>query len=134
MRNLTGLSVAPWGTSMRATMRTAIALTDGYLAFRDTILTRARREWVIGGQVQSETVDGRMMDSVKLRQRFPIALAEPIEQRTVLIYGEIHQHPVRPYSLPRRAKFPKVTRMSGERAPIRPGPHVNIGFQCVRSR
>ena len=42
------------GKKVRATMRTAIALTDGYLAFRDTILTRARREWVIGGQAQSD--------------------------------------------------------------------------------
>jgi hypothetical protein len=35
------------GRSIRATMRTAIALTDGYLGSRDTILTRAKREWVI---------------------------------------------------------------------------------------
>lgn len=42
------------GKKVRATMRTAIALTDGYLAFRDTILTRAQREWVVGGQAQSD--------------------------------------------------------------------------------
>lgn len=42
------------GKKVRATMRTAIALTDGYLAFRDTILTRAQREWVVGGQPQSD--------------------------------------------------------------------------------
>lgn len=42
------------GKKVRATMRTAIALTDGYLAFRDTILTRAQREWVIGGRPQSD--------------------------------------------------------------------------------
>ncbi len=41
------------GKKVRATMRTAMALTDGYLSFRDTILTRAQREWVIGGQTQS---------------------------------------------------------------------------------
>jgi hypothetical protein len=34
-----------------------------------------------------------MMDPVKLRQRFPIALTEPVEQRTVPIYREVHQHP-----------------------------------------
>lgn len=41
------------GKKVRATMRTALALTDGYLSFRDTILTRAQREWVIGGRPQS---------------------------------------------------------------------------------
>jgi hypothetical protein len=35
------------GKPIRATMRTAIALTDGYLSNRETILTRAKREWVI---------------------------------------------------------------------------------------
>lgn len=42
------------GKTIRATMRTALALTDGYLAFRDTILTRAQREWVVGGRSQSD--------------------------------------------------------------------------------
>ncbi|WP_306704169.1 protein DpdH [Azospirillum isscasi] len=42
------------GRKVRATMRTALALTDGYLSFRDTILTRARREWVVGGRQQSD--------------------------------------------------------------------------------
>ena len=42
------------GKKVRATMRTALALTDGYLSFRDTILTRAQREWVIGGGAQSD--------------------------------------------------------------------------------
>jgi hypothetical protein len=42
------------GRQVRATMRTAVAFTDGYLAYRDTILTRAQREWVIGGLPQSD--------------------------------------------------------------------------------
>lgn len=42
------------GKKVRATMRTALALTDGYLASRDTILTRAQRVWVIGKQKQSD--------------------------------------------------------------------------------
>lgn len=42
------------GKKVRATMRTALALTDGYLSFRDTILTRAQREWVIGGGAQTD--------------------------------------------------------------------------------
>lgn len=42
------------GRKVRATMRTALAVTDGYLAYRDTILTRAQREWVVGGQSRSE--------------------------------------------------------------------------------
>lgn len=42
------------GKKVRATMRTALALTDGYLASRDTILTRAQRVWVIGNRKQSD--------------------------------------------------------------------------------
>lgn len=42
------------GKKVRATMRTAIALTDGVLSFRETIYTRAQREWVVGGRVLSE--------------------------------------------------------------------------------
>ncbi|PPQ35820.1 hypothetical protein CH337_15250 [Rhodoblastus acidophilus] len=42
------------GEKVRATMRTALALTDGHLNFRDTILTRARFEWVVGGRQQSD--------------------------------------------------------------------------------
>ncbi|NBZ89651.1 protein DpdH [Stagnihabitans tardus] len=42
------------GKKVRATMRTALALTDGYLSFRDTILTRARQEWIVDGKFQSD--------------------------------------------------------------------------------
>lgn len=42
------------GKKMRATMRTAIALTDGVLSFRETIYTRAQREWVVGGRVLAD--------------------------------------------------------------------------------
>ena len=34
-------------------MRSALALTDGYLSFRDTIFTRAQRKWVWGGPTLS---------------------------------------------------------------------------------
>lgn len=37
------------GKQVYATMRTALALTDGYLTSRETILTRAQRVWAIGG-------------------------------------------------------------------------------------
>lgn len=42
------------GKKIRATMRTALALTDGYLASRDTILTRAQRVWLIGNRQQGD--------------------------------------------------------------------------------
>jgi hypothetical protein len=42
------------GVKVRATMRTAIALTDGVLSFRETMYTRAQREWVVGGRVLSD--------------------------------------------------------------------------------
>lgn len=42
------------GKRVRATMRTAIALTDGVLSFRETIYTRAQREWVVGGRALSD--------------------------------------------------------------------------------
>lgn len=35
------------GKLVRAPMRTALAVTDGYLQDRDTILTRAKREWIV---------------------------------------------------------------------------------------
>ena len=35
------------GRQVRSRMRTALALTDGYLVGRDTIATRARHEWII---------------------------------------------------------------------------------------
>ena len=41
------------GKQVRAPMRTALAITDGYLASRDTILTRAKYQWVI-----RSTLDG----------------------------------------------------------------------------
>lgn len=42
------------GKQLYATMRTALALTDGYLTSRETILTRAQRVWMIGGAQRSE--------------------------------------------------------------------------------
>ncbi|RYG34156.1 ATP-binding protein [bacterium] len=42
------------GETVRATMRTAIALTDGVLSFRETMYTRAQREWVVGGRALSD--------------------------------------------------------------------------------
>ncbi|WP_067105517.1 protein DpdH [Sphingopyxis granuli] len=42
------------GKQVYATMRTALALTDGYLTSRETILTRAQRVWMIGNAPQSE--------------------------------------------------------------------------------
>lgn len=51
------------GRKVRATMRTAIALTDGVLSFRDTMFTRAQKEWIVGGremteaQIKDATVD-----------------------------------------------------------------------------
>lgn len=49
------------GKKVRATMRTALALTDGYLGSRDTILTRAQRVWVIGN---GEQTDGEIKAAV----------------------------------------------------------------------
>ena len=37
-----------------ATIRSAIAVTDGYLAGRDTLATRAGREWVVESRLESE--------------------------------------------------------------------------------
>ncbi|GEO12619.1 protein DpdH [Microvirga aerophila] len=42
------------GRKVRATMRTALALTDGYLVSRDTILTRAQRVWIVGNRQQTD--------------------------------------------------------------------------------
>jgi hypothetical protein len=42
------------GHRVRATLRTALAVTDGFLPSRQTILTRAKREWVIPNVADSE--------------------------------------------------------------------------------
>lgn len=51
------------GRQVRSRMRTALALTDGYLVGRDTIATRARQEWVIRGS-ENEDVIRRTIDLV----------------------------------------------------------------------
>lgn len=50
------------GVQVRSVMRTALALTDGYLVARDTVATRAKQEWVIqpingGNDVTERTVE-----------------------------------------------------------------------------
>jgi hypothetical protein len=42
------------GTRELATMRSAIAVTDGYLAGQDTIATRAKRVWIVESQLASD--------------------------------------------------------------------------------
>jgi hypothetical protein len=42
------------GKKQLATMRSAIAVTDGYLAQRDTIATRAMREWIVESHLSTE--------------------------------------------------------------------------------
>jgi hypothetical protein len=53
------------GEQVRSPMRTALAVTDGYLAGRETILTRAKREWVVRSNLGSdEQVISRCVDLV----------------------------------------------------------------------
>lgn len=42
------------GVKQIATMRSAIAITDGYLAGRETIATRAMREWIVESHLNSD--------------------------------------------------------------------------------
>lgn len=42
------------GKRTHATIRSVIAVTDGYLAGRDTLATRAGREWVVESRLESE--------------------------------------------------------------------------------
>jgi hypothetical protein len=51
------------GKRIRAPLRTALAVTDGFLPSRQTILTRAKREWIIPNADQSEeALIGRLTD------------------------------------------------------------------------
>lgn len=51
------------GRRVRAPLRTALAVTDGFLPSRQTILTRAKREWIIPSIGESDTqVVQRMTD------------------------------------------------------------------------
>ncbi len=54
------------GRKTLATIRSAIAVTDGYLAGRDTLATRAGREWVVESRFESEA-------EVLLRTRMLVA-------------------------------------------------------------
>ena len=42
------------GRQICANMRTALAVTDGYLQDRDTVLTRARREWIVKTELRND--------------------------------------------------------------------------------
>jgi hypothetical protein len=44
------------GELVRAPMRTAIAVTDGFLTNRDTILTRAKGEWIVRSSLPNEEI------------------------------------------------------------------------------
>ena len=50
------------GVKKFATMRSAIAVTDGYLAARDTIATRAIREWIVESRLEN---DDEVLDRTK---------------------------------------------------------------------
>ncbi|MCP2936444.1 hypothetical protein NK983_27555, partial [Salmonella enterica subsp. enterica serovar Typhimurium] len=51
------------GQRIRAPLRTALAVTDGFLPSRQTILTRAKREWIIPNAAQSDDeLIGRLTD------------------------------------------------------------------------
>lgn len=50
------------GKKIRAPMRTALALTDGYLVGRETIATRAKQEWIIQPIRGEERVVERTLD------------------------------------------------------------------------
>ena len=52
------------GLQVRSRMRTALALTDGYLVGRDTIATRARQEWVIQSGTGTEDVINRSVEII----------------------------------------------------------------------
>ncbi len=71
------------GKRVMTPMRTALAVTEGHLAGRDTILTRARREWLVRGAFDEGDVEHRSIELVgaylnaartgeaELRRRFP---------------------------------------------------------------
>jgi hypothetical protein len=42
------------GRKVRAVLRTALAVTDGYMEHRDTILTRAKFEWIVKSRFEDE--------------------------------------------------------------------------------
>lgn len=50
------------GETVRSRMRTALALTDGYLVGRDTIASRAKREWVIQPGTENDDVLARTVE------------------------------------------------------------------------
>ncbi|WP_124093568.1 protein DpdH [Burkholderia gladioli] len=56
------------GVRVRAPIRTAVAVTDGFLAGRQTVLTRAREQWVVPSEGIDETTVTRLL--VELTGRY----------------------------------------------------------------
>lgn len=56
------------GVRVRAPIRTAVAVTDGFLAGRQTVLTRAREQWVVPSEGISEDTIARLL--VELTGRY----------------------------------------------------------------
>ncbi|WP_042883661.1 protein DpdH [Cupriavidus necator] len=56
------------GVPVRAPIRTAVAVTDGFLAGRQTVLTRAREQWVVPSEGISEDTIARLL--VELTGRY----------------------------------------------------------------
>jgi hypothetical protein len=69
------------GRQVRSVMRTALALTDGYLVARDTIATRAKQEWVIQPVNGEDDVVGRTIELVGAYLNAARWGADPLNQQ-----------------------------------------------------
>jgi hypothetical protein len=90
------------GFRVRAPIRTALAVTDGFMPQRDTILTRARGEWIIASEYGSEEalldrfveMAGRYLNAARWgRAALRAQFAARVDQSTSGLYGWI-----RPYA------------------------------------
>lgn len=90
------------GKRVRAPLRTALAVTDGFLPSRQTILTRAKREWIIPNTARSEEeiiqrlidMAGRYLNAARwgvdaLRVQFR---RQP--QKDLVSWVDLYRHPV----------------------------------------
>lgn len=78
------------GTKTHATIRSVIAVTDGYLAGRDTLATRAGREWIVESRFESEA---EVLSRTKLLVAFYLNAARHGEDALKAFYRDASSAP-----------------------------------------
>lgn len=99
------------GQKVRATLRTALAVTDGFLPSRQTILTRAKREWIIPNT--APTHENMILRFIELAGRYLNAARWGVDALRVQ-YGEGADDWVQAFNVPLAAEDAEVLSAFGK--------------------